>query len=91
MAQEGNEWKIDVGKRLKGQPLRFKTYSYLGPMGDHAHCTTCWAKLAEYDGPDILHEGYATTDSYSLGADYDWVCTECFDELKDDLDWRAVP
>jgi hypothetical protein len=29
--------------------------------GDDAHCQGCWAKFADYDGPGILREGYATT------------------------------
>lgn len=91
MAHEGNEWKIDVGKRLKGQALRLKRYAQPSASWDHDHCVTCWAKFAERDGPDILHEGYATTDSYDKGADYAWVCPQCFDELKDDLGWTAVP
>jgi hypothetical protein len=28
-------------------------------------------------------------DDYRLGAGYEWVCRQCFDDLKDDLGWTA--
>ena len=70
--------------------MRFKRYTQRSESWEHDHCVTCWAKFADWEGAEILHEGYATTDSYDKGADYDWVCAKCFDELKDDLDWTVV-
>jgi hypothetical protein len=57
---------------------------------DHDHCAACWAKFAEFEGPDIEHEGYATGDDYPKGACYEWVCQICFDDLKDDMQWSAA-
>jgi hypothetical protein len=39
------------------------------------------------DGPEIVHEGYATTDDYKFGADYEWVCIPCFNDLYKIMDW----
>jgi len=47
-------------------------------------------EFAEFDGPEIQHEGYATCRDYGLGAGYEWVCRKCFDDLKDDLGWAAA-
>jgi len=34
---------------------------------------------------DALHEGYATGSDYKLGARYEWLCEQCFSDLKDEL------
>jgi hypothetical protein len=57
---------------------------------DHDHCSACWATFADIEGPEILHEGYATTADYKLGADYDWICPTCFAELRDVMNWTEV-
>jgi hypothetical protein len=48
------------------------------------------AIFIEADGADIQREGYATTAEYSRGARYEWICSECFDDLKDDMQWSAI-
>ncbi len=75
---------------LRNVVLVKKTYSHYSPDWDHDHCAACWAKFAEWGGPNILHEGYATTDKYELGEDYDWVCPNCFDELHVEMGWRLI-
>jgi hypothetical protein len=57
---------------------------------DHYHCVACWAKFAEFDGPDIQREGYATCEDYQYGACYEWICGACFSDLKDDMDWTVA-
>jgi hypothetical protein len=47
------------------------------------------AKFAEFEGPDIQHEGYATCEEYRHGADYAWVCLQCFDDLHGEMGWTA--
>ena len=50
------------------EPLRyyqgatFRFTKYVAPCEDWRcdHCAGCWAKFAEYDGSDTLHEGYVT-------------------------------
>jgi hypothetical protein len=47
------------------------------------------AKFAEFDGPEILHEGYTTYEGPEQRAGYHWVCLKCFDDLKNELAWTA--
>jgi hypothetical protein len=82
-----DDWRILNCKGLRGLKLQRKAYRKWSDTWDHDHCAACWAKFAEFDGPDILHEGYATCDDYKHGAEYDWVCVQCFDDLKDEMDW----
>lgn len=58
---------------------------------DHDHCVVCWAKFAEYDAPDIEHEGFTTCDDYEFGPRYHRVCEECFADLKDEMGWSLAP
>ena len=53
----------------------------------------CWATLAEppLEGETVIYEGYATTESYVRGADYDWVCPSCFELFKSDMGWVEMP
>lgn len=37
-----------------------------------------------------VHEGYATTSAYEKGADYEWICVECFRDFKDEMGWMET-
>jgi hypothetical protein len=89
MATLDKQWRIDNAKRLKGLKLQFLPYTKRSESWDHDHCAACWGKFAEFEGPDILHEGYATCDDYPKGARYEWICQTCFDDLKDDMQWTS--
>lgn len=56
---------------------------------DHDHCTSCMAKFSER-GPDDLREGWTTTDEYVRGAEYEWLCDECFALFRERLGLREV-
>jgi hypothetical protein len=84
-----NGWRLQNVRHLKGLRLQFRRYTRWSETWEHDHCSACWAKFAEFDGPDIQHEGYATGDDYKYGAGYDWICCDCFDDLKADLGWRT--
>ncbi len=84
------QWRIDTGLRLKGALLQRRTYEAPSEDWDHGHCACCWATFADFDGADIQHGGYTTTDACEHGAGYDWVCDQCFSELKDDMEWRVA-
>jgi hypothetical protein len=86
-----NDYRVDNVRRLEGQKFRFKIYKGPRPDWDHDHCAACWQKFAEFEGPDILHEGFAVTDEYDKGADYVWICSPCFKALKDRMRWSVVP
>jgi hypothetical protein len=84
------EARMSLASDLRDVAFIKKRYRQYSPDWDHDHCAACWTKFAEWDGPDILHEGYATTAEYERGEDYDWVCPICFDELRDEMGWRLV-
>jgi hypothetical protein len=84
------QWRIDNANPLKGLRLQFCRYHRWSESWDHDHCSACFIKFSELDGPDIQHEGYATCDDYRLGARYEWVCQSCFEDLKHDLLWTAA-
>jgi hypothetical protein len=84
------QWRIDNARHLEGLQLHFRRYARWSKSWDHDHCAACSAKFAESDGPDILHEGYATGDDYPKGAGYEWVCQTCFQDLKTDLRWSST-
>lgn len=89
-ASPGKQWRIDNARHLRGVRLQFRSYTRWSESWDHDHCAACWATFAEFEGPDIQHEGYATCDDYPKGAQYDWVCPTCFADLKDEMQWTAV-
>jgi hypothetical protein len=84
------DWRVRNCEILRGLTLQRKRYRRWSERWDHDHCAACWAKFAEFEGPEIQHEGYATREDYKLGADYDRVCVTCFSELKDEMGWAEV-
>jgi hypothetical protein len=89
-ADTDKQWRIDNAKHLKGQRLQFRRYSRWSESWDHDHCAGCWTKFAELDGPGIQCEGFATSDDYPRGACYEWVCQNCFDDLKETMEWTTT-
>lgn len=88
--RNAKQWRIDNAKHLKGLRWQFRRYTRWSESWDHDHCAACWAKFAEFEGPDIQHEGYASCDDHPGGVCYDWVCQACFDDLKDDMEWSGT-
>lgn len=90
-----DDWRLE---NLRTQPyLRCvsfvrKPYSEYRPGWDHDHCVGCGVRLAErgFSTHDVIHEGYATTSDFVRGADYDWVCPECFADFRDAMGWREA-
>jgi len=49
------------------------------------------AKFAEIGSGDILHEGYASDARFKdRPGYYDWICADCFRDLKDEMKWTQV-
>ena len=84
------DWRVDNCEQIRGVKLRRKKYSAPSKDWDHDHCTACFAKFADFDGRQILHEGYATTAESEWGEDYHLVCPTCFAELRDVMNWVEV-
>lgn len=84
------DWRIDSCKRLKGVAFRRKAYHAPSAAWDHDRCAACFAKFADSEEPEILREGYATTEDYKMGADHDWVCPSCFSDLREAMEWTET-
>ena len=94
MTEDERLKNLDTISRLRGQSFIRKAYAGYRQDWDHDHCALCWVKLAEPSmaGDGMIHEGYAVTEAYEKGADYEWVCSSCFDVAKDKMSWRdATP
>jgi hypothetical protein len=40
--------------------------------------------------PDVLVEGYATTEDHERGAGWRWVCLQCFEDFVEEFGWCRV-
>jgi hypothetical protein len=91
------DWRLEhlqTQPYLHGVSFVRKLYRAPRPGWNHDHCVACWATLAEPNivGADIVHEGYATTDDFVRGADYDRVCVPCFQQFCEVMAWKdATP
>jgi hypothetical protein len=84
------DWRVENAQHLKRLPLRRQAYKKWTDRWDHEHCAGCMAEFAESDRPDIQRAGYATTADYVHGAQYEWVCIRCFNDLKLELGWTEA-
>jgi hypothetical protein len=81
-------WHVEL---LRGH--RFTLAEHSEDYGDHHHCVHCWKKLAPPDSesPDSEHRGYVTLYEIPDGSgwnQWNWLCTCCFDDLHQSLQWR---
>lgn len=37
-----------------------------------------------------LTQGYAVTEAYAHGPDYEWICANCFRDLREVMGWKVV-
>jgi hypothetical protein len=86
-ADPDKQWRIDNAEHLRGVRLKLQAYVQWRDDWDHDHCAGCWAKFAMFEGPDILHQGYATMSDYPKGERYAWVCASCVADLREDMGW----
>ena len=79
---------------MRGQRWQRKPYRQWSATWDHDHCAGCWAKFMvaknSHGDEEILHEGFAVGSDYLHGAEYEWVCPECFALFKDDMGWTEA-
>lgn len=89
------DWRLEqleMHGDFRGFAFQRKKYREYRPGWDHDHCIACNTKLAEFESDKeiILHEGYASTEDVLNGADYYWVCPECFALFKEEMDWSEM-
>ena len=73
-----------------GTELVRKTYQPPRPSWDHDHCSFCFGKFVAPDDASrfterVWTEGYATTDRFVRGADYEGVCPDCFADFAEEF------
>jgi hypothetical protein len=86
------DWRLEhleTQPYLRGVAFVRKPYRAYREGWDHDHCAACWMKFSEVEVPGEVtqREGFATTAAYPRGADYEWVCVECFELFRDDMGW----
>jgi hypothetical protein len=84
MASE-DDWRLTGQEQyLFGVSLSWKAWKrpVSNPGWDHDHCDFCWKKFSDIDHPEIVHEGYATTDSKH------WICRECYNDFRETFRWQ---
>lgn len=98
-----DDWRLRGQERyLQGATLVRKRYRTYSDTWEHDHCAFCWAKFMDPElsaehrkqvagHPEILTEGYATTDAHPRGSDYHWICEGCFEDFKDRFEWTVEP
>lgn len=103
MAAGEDDWRLTGQESgLHGAELSWKRYHAHSQTWEHEHCVFCWAKFMDPDfseahfqhiaeHPEVLTEGYTTTDTHAEGAAYHWICKPCFDDFAERFEWRVVP
>lgn len=94
------DWRLQGQEQyLREVSLRLKPYRIDSETSDHDHCAFCGAKFVDPDyakhqgwnwDQDWNTEGYATTNDYVHGADYEWICVRCFADFNDRFNWNVV-
>jgi len=59
-AEQKRQGRLSRLRHMEGSTFRLARYEAPSDEWDHDHCSACWAKFAEFDGPEIEHEGYCT-------------------------------
>jgi GNAT superfamily N-acetyltransferase len=83
--EEVKDWRINNARALKGASLIRHAFHPSERRWDHENCSGCWAKFMEAESPDVLNEGYSTY------TEYDWVCGNCYEELRGAMHWKLAP
>jgi hypothetical protein len=84
------QWRVNNAKHLQGLELQFRPYTAWSRDWDHDHCAACWAKFSAFGDSDIRQEGYAIGPDYPKGTGYEWVCQQCFADLKTEMGWTSL-
>lgn len=92
MTDDSRYHHLQTQPYLRGVRWQKMTYRTYRPDWEHDHCVGCWAKFMERDDPSeqVEREGYATTDEYAHGAQYEWVCLRCFAHFSEAMGWTVT-
>ena len=85
-----HSWHVEL---LRGYVFEYMPYP--GSYGEHDHCVSCFKRLSsrDFQESNADHAGFATRyeipDS-SGRRQWDWVCNDCFNCLKQSLQWTVL-
>lgn len=84
MPTDWRESSLDMVEHLRGGSFRRKAYVQYRRDWDHDHCEMCNVKFMEAKTKisETINEGFASTENYVHGANYAWLCADCFTFLK---------
>jgi hypothetical protein len=76
-----SDWRLQGQQKFLSAALLLKRpYRKFREGWDHDHCEFCGAKFSEL--PQDLNVGYSTVDNYC------WVCEKCYDDFKEEFQWK---
>ncbi len=79
---DDSDWRLQGQESyLQGAALRRRPYSPSRPGWDHDHCEFCSVKFMDANLPDVVREGYVTSDGYR------WICDTCFEDFRARFGW----
>ncbi len=84
MPENAPDWRLQ-GQRAHLSERRFKWRKWwpYRPGWDHDHCAFCWAEFAAEVSEQAPYDaGWVTADD-----GYTWVCSECFEDFKEQFAW----
>ncbi len=68
-------------KYLSGVKLIFRNYKPYRLGWEHDHCEFCGIKFS-FNKED-LHKSYSTFDGYR------WICVPCFNDFREEFNWKV--
>lgn len=89
MPLDPNDWRLDFVRGYEGYSWTLKPYRAPRADWDHDHCVACGQKLMQqhHDG-QAETEGYAVGPEHPHGADYEWLCIGCAQQLAAQMNWN---
>jgi hypothetical protein len=86
---------------LREAELTWRRYRARSDRAEDERCDLCRAAFVDPDAseahrryaeqhPEVLTEGYVTTVDPLRSVYHAWICSDCFDDFADMLEWRVA-
>lgn len=79
-----NDWRLfrEQNRYMHGVTLIAQPYKSSNPFNDHDHCEFCMAKFGKEN--NALKQGYSTEDGNI------WICSQCYNDFREQFEWKIV-
>jgi len=85
-----DDWRRTGQERFLGKRKFWHAkYERWSEAWDHDHCLFCWETFRADNGP-WLNEGWATDRDECRGERYYWVCENCFQDFREELEFQIT-